>query len=349
MLNSDIDSILYTPASRIRAFLRIARERGIDLDDFFAQVGQSEAQLLDPNLRVPRDQAVRFTKLFVKLIDDPELGLHLAERFELGDVDLFGYLVRHCRDTLEALEQLVRYSRLLGDSIECRMERRAGRVEIHIELAGGRRMSAVVVDYFVGALAFVTRALTQNKINPLQVHLARPRPARPERYENFFQAPVKYQTEECCLVYSERDALIPFANSDPRLREILEERADTLISELPPRTDLLDQIRSHISSRLELGEPTVREAARAFGMSERTIRRRLCDAGISFRQLLDEVRREKALRLADERVANVTDLALRSGFSNATAFARAFRRWTGMTPGQYLRRNPGKKAKPHSF
>jgi AraC-like DNA-binding protein len=312
------------------------------LTDFIARIGFTEAQLLDPNTRVPREGAVGFTNELIALIGDPEVGLRLAERFELRDVDLFGYLVRHCPHPLGAMEELARYSRLIGDSIDCQVEVRNQRVIVAVGLLGERHMSPEIVDYFIGTICRTIRDLTRGSVNPLEVHLARPEPRRPGRYESFFSAPVKFNAKCCALYYSVEAMRTPFAEADDRLRKLLEQRADTLLSELPPRCRFLDQVRRRVNSQLELKELTARDLARQMGMSERTLRRRLEENGLSYRQILDDVRRENALRLAKDCSYNVTMIAYRIGYADTSKFARAFRRWTGMAPAAYLKKARGK-------
>jgi len=132
--------------------------------------------------------------------------------------------------------------------------------------------------------------------------------------------------------------LTPIPNADDRLRELLEERADAMLATRPHRNTFLEQIRCHIGNYLGQGDLTVEKVAKKMGMSERTLKRRLKNVGQSYRHILDDVRRIKALQLAQNPTQNVTSIAYGVGFSNTTILARAFRRWTGVTPTEYLRR-----------
>jgi AraC-like DNA-binding protein len=272
----------------------------------------------------------------VAQIGDPELGLRLAERFELGDVDLFGYLVRNCPHALMVMHELARYSRLIGDAIDCQVASRGPRVVVSVGLWGARQMAPEIVDYFMGTIGRVIRELTRGIATPIEVHLARPKPARPASYRNFFRAPVKFEAKRCALYYSEQAARTPIADADTRLLTILEQRAEARLSELPPRANFIEYIRRCVDHQLEVGPLALGHVAERLGMSERTLRRRLKQNGLGYRQLIDDIRRDHALRLAKDHAYNVSMIAYRVGFNDTTAFTRAFRRWTGAAPAKYL-------------
>ena len=107
---------------------------------------------------------------------------------------------------------------------------------------------------------------------------------------------------------------------------------------------LIERTRAHLGGDLDLGTMAASRVATRLGVSERTMRRHLTKAGTSYRALVDDSRRERALMLAHEGIHSVTAIAMRSGFTDVSSFSRAFRRWTGTLPSDYLAKN-GKRAK----
>jgi AraC-like DNA-binding protein len=181
----------------------------------------------------------------------------------------------------------------------------------------------------------VSCELSALRLAPVRVELPRPVPTQPERYHRLFNAQVTFEAERCVLVYFEAELRAPLTASDARLTAILACQAQSLIAELPVISGLIEQVRADIRAQLVHGEVTIGVTAAHLGMSERTLRRHLHQAGRSYRSLRDDVRREHALRLAREQKLNVTAIAHLLGFGDATAFARAFKRWTGMAPREY--------------
>ncbi len=321
-----------------RSFLELAREARVDVDAVLAGLGFNEAQLGDPATRLSPDQSRRLGRALIARVGDPEIGLRAAERIALSDVDLLGYLFRHAPHPLGALEQLARYALLVGDSADCRIEHAAGRVGLNIGLADGRQMLPEACDFYVAGCVRLVRELSGGQVCPLEVQLSRPRPRRPAQYRRHFSCSVTFEHERNLILYDAAPLTVPFGASDPRLLAILSVRAEQVIAALPRCGNVVERVRVEIGRQLESGEHASGAIAAELGMSERTLRRQLRLRGQSYRKILDEVRRERALALIEQGVHNVTDIAQRVGFADTSAFARAFRRWTGVAPHAYRAR-----------
>ena len=105
-------------------------------------------------------------------------------------------------------------------------------------------------------------------------------------------------------------------------------------------TDVASPVRQAIATLLPDGHPAIRRVARIVGVNARTLQRRLAEAGITYRRVVDDVRSKAACRLLDDRSLNLSEIAFRLGYSDPAHFTRAFTRWTGMTPRAYRRRDP---------
>jgi AraC-like DNA-binding protein len=318
-----------------RPFLELAREARVDVAGVLAELGLTEAQVLQPSTRLSPDLGRALGRELVSRMGDPEVGLRAAERIRLLDADLLGYLVRHSPSPLAAIEQIARYARLIGDTAAARVERARGQVVVTFGLPGGLQMLPEATDYLVACICRFVRDLSGGRARPIAVRLDRPRPRRPSAYRRFFECPVAFGAEYAALEYAEGCLTVPMREDDPRLVAILENRADEVMSTLPRHAGVVERVRAHIGRHLESGGRDLSTIAAELRMSERTVRRRLQDAGRSYRTLLDEVRRERALALVRQGDHTVGAIAQRVGFSDATAFARAFRRWTGVAPHEY--------------
>jgi AraC-like DNA-binding protein len=330
-------AVAFSFTQRYRPVLALMRERGIDVARVLAQAGIDEASLLAPGHRMPRDKVVSLSQRLMALCGDPEVGLLAAERSELPDLGLLGYLMRHSPDAEQALEQMARFSRLIADAAECSITRRAGEVVLIGRLAAARPMIPEAVDFTAGVIALSLRTISQARALPKQVRLPRPRPARLERYRKVFGAAVSFDAPYISISYAQRDLGAALPESDPQLLAFLEQRARDLLATLPAVPTLIQQLQLEIGQRLPSREHGISQVCRALGMSERTLRRRLDEAGWSYRDLLDQVRRERALALLGRGDLNLGEIATRSGFDDASGFTRAFRRWTGSAPSEYAK------------
>jgi AraC-like DNA-binding protein len=189
-----------------------------------------------------------------------------------------------------------------------------------------------VVDYHVGVAQLMLARLSGGRCRPIEARLARPKPARTRPWAEFFGCPVQFEAVVSTLVYCEADTLKPFHGASGRLKEILADSAAQRIKRYPKRDDFVSQVRAALEHRLEGAQPNAGAIARALGLSERTLRRKLNAYGTSLREVADDVHRQRALRLVRDSRLTVSEIAHCCGFSDGAAFARAFRRWTGGAP-----------------
>ena len=127
----------------------------------------------------------------------------------------------------------------------------------------------------------------------------------------------------------------PCRNADERLLRILKAHCNDLLKKLGQRADLKQHVAHLISNHLPSSSVNAKIVARELGMSERTIARRLSEHGLSFGQIVDDVRRQLAERYLREPDLRPSQIAYLLGYSEPSAFTRAFRRWTGLSPTQY--------------
>jgi AraC-like DNA-binding protein len=327
-----------TIGSIFRPLLELCREDRVDPTEVIRHAELTAAQLVDPETRLGTTRSRALAKTIFELLGDPEAGLRAAELFELQDADLVGYIARHSANALAALESLPQYARLIGDSAACGVTVAAGRVEIRFGLSGGRVPLPEAVDYAGAVFVRAVRVVTGGSARVLAVRLSRPRPLQLRRYRAAFGSTLSFDSEDSAIVFGETELRQPFSDSNPRLHALLAQRADQVLATLPEAATVEALVRTNIGRRLTHEQLGLESVARDLGMSERTLRRRLRESGQSYRGLLDAVRAERAIALAAERRYTLSAIAQLVGFADQTAFARAFRRWTGYAPQAYLRR-----------
>lgn len=326
-------AVLSSATQRFGPVLRALRKSGIDPSPILAESGFSEAQLLDPRTRVPRDLVVRLSRELAVLVPNPEaMGILGATHFQLTDLGLLGYLLRHSEHVLGALRRFVRYSRLMADAAEGQVLVKNGRVAFRFGLVGAQPISAQGIDYALASVLVGMRELTQPPITALSARLARPAPRDAKPFHALLGARVDFGAPYSELVFEQRAALVPATAHDPQLLAILEHHAELTLAKLPDLDSFIEQARELIAAGLATGTHGSEHVAAGLGVSVRTLRRRLEESGHSHRALLDRVRRERALALVASGGLSVVELAQQVGFSDPSAFASAFRRWTGRTP-----------------
>jgi AraC-like DNA-binding protein len=217
-----------------------------------------------------------------------------------------------------ALTRVSRYWRILGERATVQVADTERGFRLTYDLAAADPVvEAVLPDCVLSIALDMCRTNAGEMIRPLRVTLRRKRPADPEPWTRFFGCAVEFGAAENGFTLSASDADRPLPAANRPLAGIF----DNLLTE-----------------QLASGEPSGADIALRLNMSRRTLQRKLAEAETSYQQLVDDTRREMALRYIDDRKMSVTDITFLLGFSGQSAFARAFKRWTGFSPTDYRNR-----------
>jgi AraC-like DNA-binding protein len=318
----------------ILPFIELGDLAGADVDGLLAAVGLSRRSLRAPLTQIPNYQMHWLLVQLIAHSGDPEIGLRAAERMLLARSEFLGNVIRHIiqmsSDLLTVMQLLAQFGTYVGANTQITLT--ADDSIVTITAVPLIEAPPEVYDCVAGAGCALLQVLGGAGLRPLEVRLPHACPTRPERYEKFFGAPVKFETPEFQVVYA-REAL-----RSPVASEVPSHAAQPTGFGAPGGNALALEIRRHVLAGLAEGVPLLPSVARKLGLSARTLRRRLAEVRSSYGELVDEARRERALALASRAELDVGRLAELTGFVDASAFARAFRRWTGERPREYMRR-----------
>jgi AraC-like DNA-binding protein len=322
-------------AALTRAVLDGAVTLGAERDALERAAALDPALLDDPDGRVPIDAHLR---LWAAAAARP-IGLALGARLGAAGLGVVGYALPHGATVGEAVDLLVRHRALVQPGAVPRVERRTASGEARFafvqDVPAPFARLVEPVDAQAAACVALTRALVAEDVAPTRVALPRPRPDDPRAHEAFYRCDIAW---DAAAIDVELDAALldrPLPRSDPQLFGYLARRAEALAKALPEHATFAERVRREIGERLAHEEPTLRAVARRLAVSERTLHRRLAGEGTGFASLLDAARRERALVLVDDSSLSAAELASLLGYTEPSAFFRAFRRWTGETPRGY--------------
>jgi AraC-like DNA-binding protein len=277
------------------------------------------------------------------------MGLHLAELLQPGTYDIVECAARASADLREALARLVRYQRLLDDS-----------VEIAVVDGGGPHVSIVqrheipphlrvhhAPECFFAALLGQGRRLAGRPWAPKEMRFRHARPGATEEHERLFACPVRFGAREAAMVVSRDVLALPVVTGDPAVAAVLARYADELLGRLPLADDPVTRAKRALSEALGCGgDPSLPAVASRLGTTPRTLQRALEAQGTTHRALLDERRKDRGVTLAAGDLA-FDEVAFLLGFSEISAFYRAFKRWTGTTPASFRdRAQKARSARP---
>jgi AraC-like DNA-binding protein len=319
----------------VQPILMYITARGHDSSDFLKANGVDPSILRDPDARLPHAVAVSLWIAAGRLTNDPNLGLHVAAAIRLGVYGALDYAVRTCDTLGEGLRRLSRYHRFLHDAAQTRLriDRDLAILSHYLPLPGGAPRP--VSECVLAGWLLTTRQATGLNWTPLEVRFPHLAPSDISEHRRLFGCKLQFGCERSELVFARELLDAPLIKADPALQAILEAQVVAAIEKLPKAEATTDAVRRHLASELGKGQPTLEQIAPRLHMSSRTLRRRLDEEGTSFRQILSEVRRELAARHLSEGRLAIGEIAFLLGFSEPSAFHRAFKQWTGHAPLTY--------------
>jgi AraC-like DNA-binding protein len=313
--------------------------RGLAPSRIFASSGIDPTVLERRGARVALAPVSRAWDQIVQRLDDPLFGLQLVDMVPFGAGDLLDYLVRSSATIGQALEQLVRYAPLMNDADRFTLEVSGHQARMRFHTTGNRPYNR---EMLFGLFARRSRELYGQAWSLDRVSLTHGPLGPKAAYDRLLQAPVHFGMPVDEAVFS-RDLLAqPMPGADQRLHAILKVQAEGLLATLSPRApapSFIETVEQALVSGLAQGDVTLTRLSDHLGLSARTIQRRLRDLGVSHRGLVRQLRHELAARSLGAPLSQ-GQIARSLGYSGAASFHRAFKSWSGMTPGQVRARKP---------
>jgi AraC-like DNA-binding protein len=321
------------------AFLRALLDRGggagVDASGVLAAIGVPRETLTDVNGWIPVEAMAHAWTFVPEHAADPDFGLHAAETLPIGVYGVLEFATMSSPHIGATLECVARYYRLMGAMSEMTLEagRDAARVRLRpvvsIEPARLRHYH----EYTMAFLVTRGRLLGGDAVMPSEVRFMHPEPASTKEHARIFRAPVLFGQRENVLVVPRAVLDIPLRTADEAASATLERTGETMLAAAPE--DALRRVREAARAALDGGDARLELVARRMGVGARTLQRRLGEHGTTYARLLDEVRRETAERWVEQGTMSFGEIAFGLGFSEPSAFHRAFKRWTGRTPREY--------------
>ena len=304
---------------------------GIEAEPIFRSFGISAQILDDPDNTLPFSVLCKLISKCVEVTGRDDFGLIVCERAGASNLGLVGFLLQQAPDVRSALGDLVRYLHHNDRGAVPFLKISNGVVGLGYAIH--EPDVAATDQIYDGALAVcrnIMLALCGPKWAPLEVVMSRPRPAGWTRYEKFFGSPVRFDAEQSAIFFAESwlDTIVPRA--DPALRRLLQEQIDHL--EMEESGNLSEQVRRLLRLALLTSSGSIDHVSRHLRTTKRTLCRRLSAEGTTFKILSEEVHFDVARHLLANTGMTITDISLALSYSEASAFTRAFRKWSGVTP-----------------
>lgn len=322
----------------IEYILDYALSQGCDLTAALIELGVTDEQLNDSAARIPLSIENELLRRGIAGTGDQAFGLHMGEKIRPRFMGSLGYASMSSARLRDAITMMLPYQRVtteFGSTAACQVgDRYVISWQDAPETAGLANARHRVENYFAACITF-GRWITGSQENPAEICFAHPAPADVAEYQRIFGCPVAFAGGENSISLPARVLDLPLRDADAEVNRVMSGRVARELSSYAARGSLLDQVRHAIREDLLVQAPSIEGVAERLALKPWTLRRRLKLDNLDFTSVLDEVRRELAADWLRNSQRTVSDIAASLGYSEQSAFNRAFKRWFNAAPLQY--------------
>ncbi|MCG8668738.1 MAG: AraC family transcriptional regulator [Pseudomonadales bacterium] len=327
----------YISVAMMRSVLSFIESKGLDKDKIAADAGVSIKAISDSEEFVPAECYPKLMQAAIAESNEPDLGFQLGQQAQPDRWGILGFILSSCRTVAEAMQCQQRYQKLVGN---------IGNIEINIngpfvELAWVTQelpIPALAEEALAGWVTF-GRWITGLTKSPNKVTFRHSPTTDIENYERFFECPVAFNCDKNALEIPFTFFNLPVKNFADADRDWLFDEADQQLNRLKDPSSFLVEVQNYICETLPKQVPELGQVAAHFDLNPRAFQRKLKKDDLTFKQLLDQTRMDLAKRFLRHSDYGIIDITFLLGFSEQSAFTRAFKRATGQSPGEFRKLN----------
>jgi len=321
----------------VAAALQSVRARDLNADELLANVGLSSSLLEMPQARVSAKHYGALWRAIAAALDDEFFGQD-SRRMKAGSFAMLCHAVLSCKTLGQALERSLRFYALILDDISGSVERDAqeARIVLHERVAGaGQRVFAH--ELLLMLLYGVSCWLVGRRIPILRTEFSYLEPAHSAEYRLMYCSDLRFNRSNTLLAFDAGYLDLPVVQNERSAKEFLRSAPENILLKYKNVSSLAARVRRRLRQCLPGPVPDFEQLAEEMSMTPATMRRRLHEEGESYQSIKDQLRRDLAISYLSDSNRSVMDIATELGFAERSAFHRAFRKWTGASPGEFRR------------
>ncbi|MGJ3252497.1 MAG: AraC family transcriptional regulator [Elainellaceae cyanobacterium] len=314
-----------------------AVEDDIDKDALLRSLGIEPDSPINPTQMVSDTEYYAFLERIAAAENNGvTLPLRAGAAMRCDDYGAFGLAWKSATNLRGSYERAERYARVLTNVSTYELARVEQGAFMHLHRVGERRLGMRLSnEATIASIVSISQQVSTKAFKPLAVYFKHPAPDTIEGHKAYFGCPIHFDADKDALLVSNESLQTPNQLGDESISRFFDTHLEAELSKLAAPNSLEQRVRIHVSRSLSEGVPTISDVAGHFGMSGRTLQRRLSELGYSYQTLVDESRRQLAEKLLQQTDYSLAEVAFMTGFSEQSAFTRAFKRWAGQTPRSF--------------
>lgn len=310
---------------------------GLNRDALFRDLGLNPGDPPSVKSMVADVDYYGFLERLAHLVDDPTgFPLRVGHSMQCDDYGAFGLAWKTAPTLRGSLDRAVRYARLLTSVAEYEIRPHPKGAVFLLHRDGARRLGLRLSnEATLASSVSLMRQVSPDPVVPLAVHFRHAPPDNSAAHRAYFGCEVVFNAEMDGVLLDHTTLNRANRLGDPAIAQFLEPHLQSELAAVARETSFEQTLLRRLSDRLSEGAPRAAQMARDMGMSDRTLQRRLSDEGTSYQAVLEKARRRLAEGLLTQSGHSLAEIAFLTGFSEQSAFTRAFKRWSGTTPALY--------------
>ncbi len=322
----------------VRSALESVRARRLDADELLRKVGLSPALLHLPRARVSAKQYGALWRLVAATLDDEFFGQD-SRRMKSGSFAMLCHSVVHSETLAQALDRSLRFYALILDDLYGALivDGDEARVELR-QRTSGAAPRVFAHELLLMLLYGVACWLVGRRIAIVRAEFSYPEPPHSAEYRLMYCENLAFGRPSTAIVLDAGDLDLPIVQNARTVKDFLRKAPENILLKYKNRSSVSARIRRRLRQMLPGEVPEFETLAGELNMTAATMRRRLHEEGASFQSIKDQLRRDLAVGYLSHSNRSVMDIAFELGFSERSSFHRAFRKWTGASPGEFRRK-----------
>lgn len=324
----------------VRDIVQYVAAQGVEINRLYIAAQIDPTWLEDPDRQVPGEVLKYLWREAIIQTGDRNLGLHIGEAFDLAAIGIVGYVLLNCKTYGQVLEKLSQYTRLFSQGISIHHYVSAGWVQCDFAVLGNVKNYLLdeprhPIESTFAAFFTATQQLTGNLLQAHAVWFQHPCPDDYSEHEQIFQTTVQFSKSVNRILFAPTCLDWAVRSANTNLLSVFELHASAMLKAQNQAPSYSQKVMEAITHHLQGEVPLIGAIAHNLTISVRQLQRELQAENTSYQQLLDETRKEIALSQLKNPAISIDDVAFFLGFSEPSAFHRAFKRWTRQTPRSY--------------
>lgn len=333
--NSTMEKSFTIAAGWVNRFFRSLIDWGVPEEKLFGISKLKLTNLKDADERIPFEQYMNLGRMAPEVTNNPEIGLILGQKARFQDIGIVFQLAHNCRTVRESLLQTVRYSNLGNEVSIAIFEESRNFAEWAEHYLSARYLCIPLIEFECCQKLEILKSVLGEDFRPAQTKFQYAPPDYVDKYSQVFQSSLLFEQEKSGIVFEKEYLDFPNPNPQSYIKEILSRHAEKLLTELDRSKRFQDKVRKIVMKHLDSGDANMERISNELNLSSRTVYRRLKEENVTYKTLLNDIKKQLAQAYLKETTFTINDISYLLGFSETSAFHRAFKRWFGTNPSQY--------------